>query len=299
MKKPAQDWKITPRMIQEIVGHEGVVRQAYKDSKGVWTWSVGLTNGTGHMVTRYIDDPQPMRKCIEIFMWAMEEYMDRCRETFHGHMMTEAQMGAALSFEWNTGGIKRASWVRKWKAGDRDGAWAAFLNWKKPPSIIGRRKDERNLFFKGRWKGGKAVEWTRLKPNKRVDWGSGKQFDIEPILADIVKMPTSRVPEKVREVVEDVAAEGRRSKTVTLSKIGAASTVTGGAIAVVDKAGEVTETAEKAGGLLTRLIDLANSVPAWVLFGLFGVTVICFVIIYSERLRHMFGAREAKAHPGG
>jgi len=38
----------------EVASHEAIIRQAYKDSEGVWIWSVGLTSATGHVVERYI-----------------------------------------------------------------------------------------------------------------------------------------------------------------------------------------------------------------------------------------------------
>ena len=52
---------ITVKIAQEIVSHEAIVREAYKDSVGVWTWSVGITNASGHKVfPRYKDNPQSL-----------------------------------------------------------------------------------------------------------------------------------------------------------------------------------------------------------------------------------------------
>lgn len=42
----------------EVAAYEALVRQTYKDSKGVLTWCVGMTNATGHRVERYIGKPQ-------------------------------------------------------------------------------------------------------------------------------------------------------------------------------------------------------------------------------------------------
>lgn len=39
--------KITARVALELASHEGLVRQAYKDSVGVWTWSIGITSASG------------------------------------------------------------------------------------------------------------------------------------------------------------------------------------------------------------------------------------------------------------
>ena len=87
-------------------------------------------------------------------------------QTFAGHKLTEAQLGAALSFHYNTGAIARADWVRKWKAGDKEGARRAILNWSKPAEIIGRRKAEQALFFDGKWSNnGTALVFDVAKPS--------------------------------------------------------------------------------------------------------------------------------------
>ena len=39
METPMSD--ITHRVTLEVVTHEGLVPEAYKDSVGVWTWSLG------------------------------------------------------------------------------------------------------------------------------------------------------------------------------------------------------------------------------------------------------------------
>ena len=188
--------KITTRVALEIATHEAIIRQAYKDSVGVWTWSVGLTSATGHDVERYIDNPQPIRKCLEVWLWAMENYADDVREVFAGHDLTEAQFAAALSFHWNTGAIKRASWVKHWKAGKVAKARSAFMSWRKPAAIIPRREAERDLFFDGVWSNnGSMTEYTRLTSRHKPDWGSGKRIDVSGNISAIL-MPERPIPHK-------------------------------------------------------------------------------------------------------
>lgn len=171
--------QITTRVALEVAAHEAIVRQAYKDSVGVWTWSVGLTNATGHNVERYIGNPAPMQKCLEVWIWAMQEYADDVRAAFRGRDLTEAQFAAALSFHWNTGGIKKASWVRQWLAGDAAKARASIMNWKKPKEIIPRRRKERDLFFDGKWSNDGAItEYTRVRSSGSPDWGSAKRVNV-------------------------------------------------------------------------------------------------------------------------
>jgi len=181
--------KITPRIALEVAHHEAVIRSTYVDSVGVNTWSVGLTSATGHNVDRYINNPQTMQHCMEIFLWALERYADDVREAFKGYLLSEAQFTAALSFHWNTGAIKRASWVKRFKAGDVAGARAAFMLYNKPKEIIRRRGEERDLFFDGVWAGdGKITEYTKLSSRRSPVWSSAIRRDIrgviEAVLAD-------------------------------------------------------------------------------------------------------------------
>lgn len=171
--------KVDYEIALEVASHEAIVRKAYKDSVGKWTWSVGLTSATGHDVTRYIDKPASLEKCLAVYAWALERYADQVRQVFKGYTLTKAQFAAALSFHWNTGAIKRASWVKKWKAGDKAGARRAFMNWITPKSIAGRRRAERDLFFDGKWNNnGTMVEYTRLSVSYQPIWSSAKRIDV-------------------------------------------------------------------------------------------------------------------------
>ena len=58
----------------EVAAHEALLRQAYKDSEGVLTWCVGMTNSTGHRVERYIGKPQTLQHCMNIYAWALTNY---------------------------------------------------------------------------------------------------------------------------------------------------------------------------------------------------------------------------------
>ena len=179
--------RITPRVALEVAAHEGLVRQAYKDSVGIWTWSVGITDASGHKVERYIGKPQPLEKCLDVWLWVMQRYADAVNREFHGWNLTEEQFAAALSFHYNTGAISRASWVKHWKAGDMAKAKKAFMDWKRPSEIIPRRRAERDLFFDGKWSGdGKITEYTRVTSRGTPDWGSARRVDISGLVYDLL-----------------------------------------------------------------------------------------------------------------
>ena len=209
------DNPITYRVALEIASHEAIVRQAYKDSVGVWTWSVGLTNATGHNVERYIGKPQTMEHCLRIYAWALDRYAEPVRRAFAGTPLTEAQFAAALSFHWNTGSIGRASWVGLFKRGDMAGAERAFKSWNKAggkvvSGLTTRRAQEADLLFRGKWSNnGTITEYTRVTARSTPDWGSARRVNIEADLRaalggaepTIDPEPNPETPTRTRAVI--------------------------------------------------------------------------------------------------
>ncbi len=175
--------KLTPKAVAYIAKEEGMVREAYKDSIGVWTWGLGVTNMSGHEVyPRYKDAPQPLEKCIEVSVWLMErKYLPPVLKAFHDLPLKEHELAGALSFNWNTGAIGKASWVGLFLDGKLEQARASFLSWKNPASIIPRRQREAALFFDGQWPDDmRATIWNVAKPSY-TPRGS-KAVDIMPML---------------------------------------------------------------------------------------------------------------------
>lgn len=158
---------ITEKAALEIVAHEGIVPEAYRDSVGVWTWSVGITDASGHHVMRYKDNPQPLEKCLAVYLWLLRtKFLPAVLQAFGNHEPTEAQLTAALSFHWNTGAIGRATWIKSFVAGRVADAEAQIMNWTRPASLTERRRRERDLFFDGVWTGdGTALVYDVAKPS--------------------------------------------------------------------------------------------------------------------------------------
>ncbi|RYG88816.1 MAG: hypothetical protein EON59_03235 [Alphaproteobacteria bacterium] len=181
MPTAPQPRRLTARVVLELIGHEAIVQEAYRDSVGVWTWAVGVTNASGHEVhPRYKDKPQTLRKCLEVSIWLMErKYLPDVLAAFAGHTLSEAQLAAALSFHYNTGAIGRAGWVKLFKAGKIAEARVAFMEWRNPPEILPRRAKERDLFFDGRWsQDGKSTVYPVAKPSYAPKWSGAKRVDI-------------------------------------------------------------------------------------------------------------------------
>ena len=160
---------LTPRIVGEILQHEGLAREAYRDSVGVWTWSVGITDASGHRVARYRDNPQSLERCLEVFLWLLTtRYLPAVLAAFGACEPTEPQLAAALSFHYNTGAITRASWLKRFLAGELEAARQALLEWCHPPEILPRRCRERDLLFDAKWSGdGTVAVYAVAKPEYR------------------------------------------------------------------------------------------------------------------------------------
>jgi lysozyme len=235
-------FEITYKTALEIVTHEAIVRQTYYDGGGVPTWSVGLTSATGHKVERYWKNPQSLDHCLRVYVWALDNYADEVRKAFAGCDLTEAEFAAALSFHWNTGAISKASWVTSFKAGK-----------------IGDAKN------------GRVTEWTRVKPDGHIDWGSAKTIDISAELhaalaGDIPAADKVIVEEKV-PVPVPVTPPSHDAPWYTSKEV-VAPLVSAGGI------GAVSSMFEKFGG-----IPLPNLIALLV----FGAIVLAGVLYYFKK----------------
>jgi len=150
--------KTSTKGLLALMNHEGVVLQSYRDSVGVWTIGVGHTASAG------APKPSPdlkitLKQAVDLFRKDVGKYEARVNKWITVPI-SQNEFDALTSFDYNTGGIRYRTKSGKWKCaslvnslngGDRKKAAREFLNWKKPPEIIGRRKKEQALFRDGNY----------------------------------------------------------------------------------------------------------------------------------------------------
>ena len=147
-----------------LASHEGIVPAPYKDSVGVWTWGVGHTAAAGSPNPATLPKAMPadldtaIRKVLRTFRMDVTKYEADVRGAFNVPL-TQSQFDAAVSFHYNTGAIRSASWVKLFNAGQKTQAIKSIMNWKKPAGIIPRRKAERDLFGNGTYGKTDTVVW--------------------------------------------------------------------------------------------------------------------------------------------
>jgi lysozyme len=279
MLKRAQYWldNLNSTMVHEIAKVEGIILELYYDSAGVATWSVGITSASGHNVERYRRNPSTLERALEVYVWLLKErYGPRVVRAFGNKLITKEQFTAALSFDWNTGGIHRATWVQQFKVGEITKAKRSILNWKTPPEIIGRRKHERDLFFGGSFSGTTTMTQYDVRSNLRPNWSSARKIDVSAELAQVFdKLKTPQ------DVAKDAAAEGRQSssqRAIEGAGIGTAVIAAEENVQVVN--------------------DVATTVEGWT--GWDFTLIVCLVVVlvlayvYRERIRKLFEGRKAR-----
>lgn len=169
--------KLSKKGAMEIIGHEGIVQTRYRDSVGVWTIGVGHTRPAGLPDPRTFEGVMPLKQVFDLFVKDMQKYVKQVNKAIKVPVK-QTEFDALVSFHFNTGGIAKASLTQSINAGDKQTAATQFMNWKKPPEIVGRRKKEQKLFAEGVYSNnGKATVFPAT-PQGKVLFAKGKKIDL-------------------------------------------------------------------------------------------------------------------------
>jgi lysozyme len=159
-----------------LAHHEAVVTNRYKDSVGVWTIGIGATK---HALPNSPYNPEkftgdiPVDKVFEIFLDTLIKYERGVNLAMQKRKPEQHEFDAAVSFHYNTGAINRASWVKLWNNhASNPEIEKAFMQWRKPPEIIKRRRQECDLLLTGKYPANDIPLYT-ADANGRVKWREG------------------------------------------------------------------------------------------------------------------------------
>lgn len=130
-----------------LAREEGCMLSAYRDSVGVWTIGIGHTSAAGPP-TVAAGLRLSLDQCFDLFARDLAKYESEVNEAIKVPLK-QHEFDALVSFHYNTGAIGRASFVKKLNAGDRQGATAGIMAWRKPREIIPRRRREQALLASG------------------------------------------------------------------------------------------------------------------------------------------------------
>ncbi len=201
--------KVSRQGIIEIAAHEGIVDMPYRDSKGIWTVGVGHTAKAGPPDPSKLPRGRrlPLSEIFRIFAGDLAAFETRVNKAVKVPV-AQHEFDALVSFDFNTGGIDRATLVRHLNRGNRAKAATAFMNWSKPPEIIDRRSKEMELFRAGQYSSGGKVRIYPADRHGRVDWRRGKTVDAEKILGPRVFEGAPEAPLFAAPVVLRIGSTG-------------------------------------------------------------------------------------------
>lgn len=159
---------VSPRGRKFIYAHEGVVLKAYRDAVGVWTIGAGLTAASG-VIAPKAGQTITAAENDRLFDQALtRNYLPRVIKAL-GASCSQAALDAGASFDFNTGGILQASWVKSYLAGrfpetrQRLGLWTKGGG-KVLPGLTRRRAEEADVLLLGRYPANIGVTETEILP---------------------------------------------------------------------------------------------------------------------------------------
>jgi GH24 family phage-related lysozyme (muramidase) len=185
---------VSPKGRAEILSHEAIVLDRYKDSVGVLTIGVGHTAAAGPPDPRQPLEALTVDEAVALFARDLPRY-DVEVERAVKVPLEQHEFDALVSFHFNTGAIGKAAFVKKLNAGDRAGAAKGMMAWRKPAEIIPRRQKEQELFRDGIYSGDGKVSVYRADKAGRVQWKKGKRVSIASLTGRADPAPKPAAPQ--------------------------------------------------------------------------------------------------------
>lgn len=171
-----------------LLHNEAVVLSPYKDSVGVWTIGAGVTEAAVDPATWHelMAGDITIEDAFKLFRIVLRKYEADVNAAFTKPISQE-QFDAAVSFHWNTGAIKRASWVKMYNVGrPMDDVANAMMQWIKPKALFARRRAEKLLFTKGEYPS-LDVHLYNADANGVINWHSARKLAGETAIALLEK----------------------------------------------------------------------------------------------------------------
>lgn len=144
----------------EIAVHEGIAIERYLDTVGVWTIGIGVTKwANAEIDPETYKDKITVRHAIDMMESVLPYYEDLVRQLIGPQTIYQHKFDALVSAAYNLGpqfaaGTRTKILIRAGRYGD------ALMLWKKPRSIIRRRKKEAKLADHGIYSGGMIGVWA-------------------------------------------------------------------------------------------------------------------------------------------
>lgn len=135
--------------INFLVKEEGLKLKPYLDSKGIPTIGIGCTYYENGERVKMTDPPLTREKVIQLFRTVLKLYETTVWSVTRDDI-SQKQFNALVSICFNIGvnGFKGSTLLTRVNHNPKDPKITnAFLMWRKPIELLGRRKREAQLYF--------------------------------------------------------------------------------------------------------------------------------------------------------
>jgi lysozyme len=146
---------VSPKGRKFIYAHEGVVKKAYRCPAGIWTIGAGLTTASGVVTVKpgMVITEAENDRLVDLAL--TRNYLPRVLKAL-GESCSQHALDAGTSFDYNTGKIHSASWVKSFLANNPVDTRRRLLMWNKGngkvlPGLTRRRGEEATLLLEGRF----------------------------------------------------------------------------------------------------------------------------------------------------
>ena len=192
------------------MGHEAIVTSRYKDSVGVWTIGVGVTDAAGAEITpsKY-KGSITVPEAVEMFETVLKRYENEVNKAIT-IPVEQYQFDALVSFHYNTGGIFKSNTRKLINAGKISDGGDAMMGWTRPPEIAARRAKEVSLFHTGEYGNG-VVSVYPASASGAVQWSKGKRVNLSGLLKKPDPIPSPKPVNIPREQMREALSEQSRT----------------------------------------------------------------------------------------
>lgn len=207
------------RGIEALKLEEGAPLRAYRDVVGVWTIYAGLTAASGVVVPKagmVITEAEGQA----LLRRALRDNYEPAVAMSMTHVAGSAvirplqhEFDAGVSFHFNTGAIKRATWVKRWKAkAARADVRASLLQWNKGggrvlPGLAARREREAAMLQDAQYRGLPLTRTSSEQQTVYAGWGialsSIEKAAVGKALADLGYNPGPSLDAVLRPAVTE------------------------------------------------------------------------------------------------
>lgn len=144
---------VSPKGRDFLIKHEGVVKKAYRCPAGIITIGSGLTAASGVITPKLGMTITEAENDRLVDLALTRNYLPRVAKAL-GASAAQNVIDGGASFDFNTGAVLKASWVKLFVKGDKAGARKALAAWNKGggkvlKGLVRRRAEEADMILSG------------------------------------------------------------------------------------------------------------------------------------------------------